>query len=69
MEAEAISADNQQIPPGSARRAGVPPPSPGASADQDMIALVATIDKARRAAQNVNEVCGHVVCYVRRCCV
>lgn len=55
MEAEAISKDTLR-PAGSARGSTLAPMSPGASADQDMRALVATIDKARRAAQNTAQV-------------
>lgn len=55
MEAEAISSDSKPRAPTS-RRPSSYPKSPGASADADMRTLVATIDKARRAAMNAAEV-------------
>lgn len=56
MEAEAISSDSRRA--GAGRRNANGPMSPGASADQDMRALVSTVDKARRAAGNAAQVRG-----------
>lgn len=59
MEAEAVSSDT--IKPGHFRIKSGGPMSPGASADQDMRALVAVIDKARRAATNATAVKSMVI--------
>eukprot|EP00903_Cladosiphon_okamuranus_P015046 g13919.t2 len=57
MEAEALSSDCGDGPQrGTRQKRNMPPKSPGASADEDIIALVATVDKARRAAQNASQV-------------
>ncbi|CAM9517584.1 unnamed protein product [Ectocarpus sp. 8 AP-2014] len=53
MEAEAVSSAGTGRPVEKNNR---PPMSPGASADEDIKALVATVDKARRAAQNTSQV-------------
>jgi len=59
MEAEAVSSEGTGRPVGAgvaAAQKSMPPLSPGASADEDIMALVATVDKARRAAQNASQV-------------
>lgn len=61
MEAEAVSSAGTGRPVEKNNR---PPMSPGASADEDIKALVATVDKARRAAQNTSQVCGRLGCLV-----
>lgn len=58
MEAEAVSSDCGGRPQGGGpQKRNMPPKSPGASADEDIIALVATVEKARRAARNASQVC------------
>eukprot|EP00904_Undaria_pinnatifida_P011109 jgi/Undpi1/7128/HiC_scaffold_22.g09602.m1 len=54
MEAEAVSSNT--VRPINSQNRVQSPLSPGASADEDMRALVATVDKARRAAQNAVQV-------------
>lgn len=58
MEAEAVSeGTGRPVGPGTnAAQQRRPPLSPGASADEDIRGLVATVDKARRAAQNASQV-------------
>lgn len=53
MEAEANSSDTYS---GGVKSDKKTPLSPGSSADADMRALVATVDKARRAARNAVQV-------------
>lgn len=71
MEAEAVSSEGTSRPAGGKRKNSLEPMSPGASADEDIMALVATVDKARRAAQNVSQVCAGVwfVCLCVGVCV
>lgn len=56
MEAEAVSSEGTGRPAAGTRKNDLAPMSPGASADEDIMALVATVDKARRAALNVSQV-------------
>lgn len=51
MEAEAVSSDTVRP-----QRNNLAPLSPGASADQDMREIVATVEKARKAASNAAQV-------------
>lgn len=53
MEAEAVGGGRRS----SSNSNSTAPLSPGASADEDIKALVAAVDKARRAAQNASQVC------------
>lgn len=68
MEAEAVSSEGTGRPVGGGvRKNNLAPMSPGASADEDIMVLVATVDKARRAAQNISQVC--CVCGKVRVCM